>query len=119
MKVEIEASDLVRLKTDLSEYKAKLQEVTCEINQLSEDELKKKAIRLAEKIFYEAMRLACKEIGFEFLVPWCNLDFNSLQKALDTKVYEKPEIKFKLTLQFTKELKKAFIETVKIDYHEK
>ena len=115
MKVEIEASDLLRLQTDLSECKAKLEKVAIELNQLSEEELKKKATVLAEKIFYEAMTLACGKIGFEFHVPAFRLNFESIRKALDLPAYEKPELNIEITLQFTQKLRTAFMEITKLD----
>lgn len=116
MKIEIELSDIEKLKTRISTLEKDNENLKKELESLDKKVLKSNAIKLAQSMFSGVLIRVFRELGFNAGMGAHDCSFGSLEQQLGKSWWDNEGLKVELGATITTEFKNAFLHLgVKID----
>jgi hypothetical protein len=109
MKIEVELSEIEQLKAELQREKERAKKLENDLNELSEKELKEKAVRLSWRLFDNYMEAVFKHLSFETRIGGSVITRDNLEHYLGKEWYNSPRINFELGATVTEKFKSAFL----------
>lgn len=110
MKVEIELSEVEYLRSQLKKRETEVQELETKLKELSESELKQKAVALSWRLFDNYMATVFSHLGFENDKTDTVIVRENLEHLLGKSWWNSERIKFELGATITTKFKNAFLE---------
>jgi hypothetical protein len=109
MKVEIELSEVEYLKSQLNESKKRNDELEAKLNELSESELKQKAVSLAYRLFDNYMGCVFTHLGFENWQRESVIIHDNLEHWIGKSWWNSERIKVEIGANVSNTFRKAFL----------
>jgi hypothetical protein len=108
MKIEIELEEVERLKHRLHTTQEELKELKFKLKSLSEDELKKQAVRLSYRLFQDYMKATFERLG---LGEWEGtlVINNNLEHWIGKEWWTSERVSFEIGAEVTTKIKRAFL----------
>lgn len=109
MKVEVEFSEIEKLKQEISDLRKENYNLRKHFSEISEEELLKKAQRHSYFLFKNYMKKVFDELGFDGCENYVHVDYN-MEHFVGDKFWETDKIKIEVGAKITNHFRKLFLE---------